>query len=594
MRFALFDAVTVGNQVGSPLTNSPVSVSNGLFTVTLDFGANFPGADRWLEIGVRTNGNGTFFTLSPRQKITPSPYAIYAAGASAAGISGTIPTANLTGTYGSPVTFSNAANSFSGNGTGLTNVNATTLGGLGAANFWVVGGIASGVVSNMAFSTSGTNAITAAAQANNVAMGVITNGVFRVFNVMDYGAVPDGITDCTAAIQAAVNAAVGGTNSPTTVFFPYAPNDTHNIGVGAVQPGKYYLAGTVTITNLGVRLLGEISSMGNTSAFLHTNGTPAFYVRNSYDATMPVSFENFTFSGDFFNPDNVGIFLEGVGYAPKIEYCIFYYYGTGIVLSNQFYANITRSEFECGLPIKLVNSTQTKIELCDFQESKRGIASDGGNLDISSCIFGGVTHWNGPMTNAIWITDGGSLPNVSVSNTKFNVPGATGGVVIGQFVTETGGNYSFDNCEFRNDYGGSNLCYVVYGWSPASYASFRNCFHSVLPWFGIQNSDNNIINVDNPYQGGPGGTNTVMLDGSRLYTSTQIAPAFRMTQPMNIDGNVTASGTFTGNGSGLTPIAAYAGPVCTNGLSYFWNSNGTTFHRSSAIGSTTWTEALVP
>ena len=86
MRFALFDALTVGNQAGSPLTNSPVNVSNGLFTVTLDFGANFPGADRWLEIGVRSNGIATFTNLVPRQKITPSPYAIYAAGASAAGI----------------------------------------------------------------------------------------------------------------------------------------------------------------------------------------------------------------------------------------------------------------------------------------------------------------------------------------------------------------------------------------------------------------------------------------------------------------------------------------------------------------------------
>jgi hypothetical protein len=470
-------------------------------------------------------------------------------------------------------------------------VNATTLGGLGAANFWVVGGIASGVVSNMAFSTSGTNAITAAAQANNVAMGVITNGVFRVFNVMDYGAVPDGITDCTAAIQAAVNAAVGGTNSPTTVFFPYAPNDTHNIGVGAVQPGKYYLAGTVTITNLGVRLLGEISSIGNTSAFLHTNGTPAFYVRNSYDATMPVSFENFTFSGDFFNPNNVGIFCEG-GYAPKFEYCNFYYYGTGIVLSNQFYANISRSLFECGLPIKLVNSTQTKIELCDFVESKSGIVSDGGSLNISDCIFGADTHWNGPMTNAIWITADGALAQVSVSNTRFFVPGATGETAIGQFVTEQGGTFSFDSCDFRNYSSGSNLVYIAYSWPTPSYASFRNCIFNKQILFGLADPGLHFVNVDNPY-GNTGSTNAVWLHLWQ-YTSTLLASNFRMTQPMTIDGNVTASGTFTGNGSGLTPIAAYAGPVCTNGLSYFWNSNGTTFHRSSAIGSTTWTEALVP
>ena len=48
-----------------------VAVSNGLFTVTLDFGANtLPGADRWLELGVRTNGSSAAFTtLSPRQQL---------------------------------------------------------------------------------------------------------------------------------------------------------------------------------------------------------------------------------------------------------------------------------------------------------------------------------------------------------------------------------------------------------------------------------------------------------------------------------------------------------------------------------------------
>src|SRR4030095_10533307 len=39
-------------------TNSPpsviVGVTNGLFVLPLDFGANFPGADRWLQLEVRT------------------------------------------------------------------------------------------------------------------------------------------------------------------------------------------------------------------------------------------------------------------------------------------------------------------------------------------------------------------------------------------------------------------------------------------------------------------------------------------------------------------------------------------------------------
>ena len=80
MRFAIYDAASGGNQLGSPVTNSPVDVSDGLFTVMLDFGDGvFPGANRWLQIGVRTNSSiGGFTTLSPLQAFSASPYAITA------------------------------------------------------------------------------------------------------------------------------------------------------------------------------------------------------------------------------------------------------------------------------------------------------------------------------------------------------------------------------------------------------------------------------------------------------------------------------------------------------------------------------------
>ena len=79
LRFEVYDAVSGGAAQGRPLTNSAASVSNGLFTVTLDFGGGvFPGANRWLEIGVRPGGPGTFTTLAPRQPITATPYAIKA------------------------------------------------------------------------------------------------------------------------------------------------------------------------------------------------------------------------------------------------------------------------------------------------------------------------------------------------------------------------------------------------------------------------------------------------------------------------------------------------------------------------------------
>ncbi len=90
LTFALFSVVSGPAQVGNTLTNSTTGVSNGLFTVTLDFGNQFPGADRWLEIGVRTNGNSAFTNLMPRQKLTAAPYAVYAGTVNAAGIAGQI------------------------------------------------------------------------------------------------------------------------------------------------------------------------------------------------------------------------------------------------------------------------------------------------------------------------------------------------------------------------------------------------------------------------------------------------------------------------------------------------------------------------
>jgi hypothetical protein len=86
LQFRLRDAIIAGSLVGTANTLAPVAVSNGLFTVILDFGGTaFTGDARWMEIGVRTNGStDAYITLSPRQPLLPSPYAIYAANAGTA------------------------------------------------------------------------------------------------------------------------------------------------------------------------------------------------------------------------------------------------------------------------------------------------------------------------------------------------------------------------------------------------------------------------------------------------------------------------------------------------------------------------------
>src|SRR5271154_4598991 len=83
LQFQIYNAVTNGNAISVPLTNSATAVNNGQFTTTLDFGAGiFNGTNCWLQIGVRTNGNpGAFTLLFPRQPVLPTPYAIYASSA---------------------------------------------------------------------------------------------------------------------------------------------------------------------------------------------------------------------------------------------------------------------------------------------------------------------------------------------------------------------------------------------------------------------------------------------------------------------------------------------------------------------------------
>ncbi|MBI4659535.1 MAG: hypothetical protein HY735_11905 [Verrucomicrobia bacterium] len=147
LQFTLKDALTSGNTAGTSIAVAPVGATNGVFTVTLDFGSGvFTGAARWLEIGVRTNGSSSAYTvLAPRQPVLPTPYAIYAAGAGSAATATTagsvssVPAANITGTISlgqlPSVLLTNnqsgvlLSGTFIGNGAGLTNVAGVSGGG---------------------------------------------------------------------------------------------------------------------------------------------------------------------------------------------------------------------------------------------------------------------------------------------------------------------------------------------------------------------------------------------------------------------------------------------------------------------------------
>lgn len=115
--FKLFDAASGGAQQGATVQRPSVAVVNGVYAVTLDFGAAaFNGGDRFLDVSVRVAGGGTLTPLSPRQKFTSTPYALRSLSSSLAGNSlqlGGQPASDYLTT--------------TGNGSGLTNLNASNI-----------------------------------------------------------------------------------------------------------------------------------------------------------------------------------------------------------------------------------------------------------------------------------------------------------------------------------------------------------------------------------------------------------------------------------------------------------------------------------
>ncbi len=85
--FTLHDAAALGVPVGTAVDVNAVPVTNGLFTTQLDFGAPAftSGEARWLQLEVNTNGVAPLAVLKPRQRLAPTPQAIYAGNAATAG-----------------------------------------------------------------------------------------------------------------------------------------------------------------------------------------------------------------------------------------------------------------------------------------------------------------------------------------------------------------------------------------------------------------------------------------------------------------------------------------------------------------------------
>lgn len=171
VRFLLFDAPTLGAQVGTTQCVDNLAVTpGGGFATPLDFGAVFSGHRRWLEIrlrqdtGLACDNDTGFVTLSPRHELTAAPHATFALTAASATSattattatsaatattatnaqslngqpptfyqnasnlsSGTLPSDRIAGTYANALSLTNPANVLAGNGAALTSLSASNL-----------------------------------------------------------------------------------------------------------------------------------------------------------------------------------------------------------------------------------------------------------------------------------------------------------------------------------------------------------------------------------------------------------------------------------------------------------------------------------
>ena len=120
MTFSLYGENVGGSRLRGPEPHSNVSVSNGLFAVTLDFGDKYlDGTVYWLEMAVRTNGESGFTILSQRRLLFPAPYAVFS---TTAGEARAVAASNILGVLSAA-----QLPRLQGDGSGLTNLDASQI-----------------------------------------------------------------------------------------------------------------------------------------------------------------------------------------------------------------------------------------------------------------------------------------------------------------------------------------------------------------------------------------------------------------------------------------------------------------------------------
>jgi hypothetical protein len=321
LRFTVWDAPTNGTPVAGPLTNAAMGITNGFFTVTLDFGGGvFTGPDRWLQLDARTNGTDTFTTLYPFQQLLPMPYAIMANSASnllgtlpASQLNGTIPLTQLPGAVltnnGDGVVLSGI---FSGDGSGLTNLLAGNLSGIFTGNVIGSASTATNFSGPLAGDVTGTQGATVVASVGGQSAANVASGVSAA-NAATSAATPNAIVSRDPAGSfAGTSLTLNGnlslpatTNNGGVIYLDGAPF-IHGYG------GQNFFAGTGA-GNFTMSGNGGNTAVGFNAMQANTTGSGNTVVGTSALGRNTTGSGNVGFGGSAIGNNTTGSFNTAIG-----------------------------------------------------------------------------------------------------------------------------------------------------------------------------------------------------------------------------------------------------------------------------------------
>ncbi len=248
--FLLFDAVSGGTQIGSTLTRSSVAVADGTFAVKLDFGGQFPGANRFLEIHIRQTGGGAFTPLTPRQAVTSAPYSVKS------------------------LTADNATNATTAT-TATTSTNALQLGGVAANQFVQTN---DGRLSDSRAPTGGStnyiqNTTNQQTSSNFNINGIGTANILNAATQYNIGGTRVLSVGGNNNTFVGINVGVSNTTGEYNSFFGWSAGQLNTEGFSNSFFGRF--AGATTTTGNGNSFFGAssgpLNTTGSSNSFFGTN-----------------------------------------------------------------------------------------------------------------------------------------------------------------------------------------------------------------------------------------------------------------------------------------------------------------------------------